>query len=460
MRDRSLRSLAILFLVTSVFVLPYLRGDGNGYYAWLRSPVIDHDLQFRDEFAHGDPAFLATVFDANGNLLPGMSTETDHVRNQWSVGPAVAWALPFLVADIVVLLARALGAHWPADGFSTPYLWLVGWSSALYSSVGLLIAAAIARRFFRQGPVIAGTLAIWLASSLPIYQYFLAFFPFAVGVLAAAGLLLVWLRDGWAWRRWLPIGLLGGFLVSVHPIGVAWLALPAVSLLGLERGSIAERAKAAAFAGAGAIIALLPELIGKAIVNGSPFDTGYQAQWDFLHPHLLRVLVGAEHGLLSWTPVLAVALVGLALVWRRADRRLGIGLVVVFGVMLFIVGAYGTSEQSSYGNRFFVLFTPGFVIGAVAVADALWSRRSLVVGAIGVLMVWNVLFMFQWAWGLVPKRGPVDWSTMARQQFTEAPRELVHAVRLFFTDRGELIRIVQDRDLEQTRSGQDTAGGR
>jgi hypothetical protein len=69
------------------------------------------------------------------------------------------------------------------------------------------------------------------------------------------------------------------------------------------------------------------------------------------------------------------------------------------------------------------------------------------------LVLWNVLFMFQWAWGLAPKRGPVDWGVVARQQVTQAPEEMMRAVRLFFTDRGKLIRIVQEADAENVSSG-------
>src|SRR3954469_6496866 len=97
MRERGMQWLAVLLLLSTLAVLPYLRGDGNGYYAWLRSPVIDHDLQFGDEFARGDPAFLQTVFAPDGSYLPGMITETGYLRDQWSVGPAVLWAPFFLL---------------------------------------------------------------------------------------------------------------------------------------------------------------------------------------------------------------------------------------------------------------------------------------------------------------------------------------------------------------------------
>ena len=450
--------LAIALGISCFAVLPYIRGDGNGYYAWLRSPAIDHDLQFGDEFAHGDPAFLRTVYAPDGSYLPGMITDTGHVRNQWSVGAAILWAPFFLVGHLIVLAGRAVGHQWPEDGWAMPYVWMASFGTAVYASIGLLLSARVARNLFPIGPVVLGTVAVWLASSLPIYQYFLPFMAMACASFVAALLLFVWVRPGWGIRRWGLLGLLAGFLVTVHPVGLAWLALPATSILGLEPGAMRQRVVAVGVAAVGAVLGSLPEFIGKAIVNGSPFDTGYQAQWSFLHPHMLRVLFGAEHGLLSWTPVLLFALVGLGFTWKR-DRRLGIGLVAVFAAMLYLVSVYATAEQSSYGNRFFVLFTPGFVVGASALAAAVWSKRAAAIGVVAALIIWNSLFMFQWAWGLVPKRGAVAWSTMAKQQFTEAPSGMVHAAHLFFTDRAELIRIVQSRDLDQLQSG-DVAGSR
>jgi hypothetical protein len=194
-------------------------------------------------------------------------------------------------------------------------------------------------------------------------------------------------------------------------------------------------------------------MIGKAIVVGSPLDTGYEAQWRFTHPDVFRVLFGADHGALTWTPILVLALAGLVIVSRR-DRRLGLGLAIVLVTMVYLVASYGTYEQSSFGNRFLVWFTPGAVVGLSAMADSVWSaHRRLAVAVLAGLIVWNVLFMFQWSWGLVPKRGPVDWGVMAKQQFTDAPSGLLQAGRLFFTDRAELIRIVQERDIVNLEEG-------
>jgi hypothetical protein len=448
---RSVKVLTAVLLLSPLLVLPYLRGDGNGYYAWVRSPVIDHDLDFENEFLRGDPSFLNAVSE-EGELRPDMYTENGRVRNQWGVGPAVVWAPFVLVAHGVVIAGRAVGLGWPADGYSLPYLWMSAVVTALAASIGLLLSLRVAMTLARMGPAVLGTTAIWLASSLPIYQFLLPFWPFGIAVLVSSALVWVWHRPGWTASRWLTLGALCGFAVSVHPVGVTWSVLPVASLLGLDRGTFGERSRALGWFALGGLAGLIPQLIGKVIVNHSPFDTGYRVSWRFLDPDFFRVLLGADHGAFSWTPVLFLALIGLAIVVRR-DRRLGIGLMVVFAAMVYLIASYGSYEQSSFGNRFLLWFTPGFVIGASALADAAWSRRGLVIGLTSVLVLWNILFMFQWAWGLAPKRGPVDWGVVARQQITEAPEEMMRAVRLFFTDRGELIRIVQEADAENISSG-------
>jgi hypothetical protein len=453
----AVRVLVVALLLSSFLVLPYLRGDGNGYYAWVRSPLIDGDLDFRDEFLRGDPAFVEAVTQDDGRFNADMITDTGLIRNPWGVGPAVVWA-PFVGAGHgVAHLGRVVGLDWAADGYSLPYLWLAAFATALAASTGLFLSFRVASSLTRVGPAVAATIAIWLASPLPIYQYLLPFWPFGIAVGVSAALLCVWHRPGWTWRRWLGLGVLSGFAASVHPIGVAWLLLPAASLVGLDAGTRRERVRGLGWLALGGLVGALPQMVGKAIVIGSPFDTGYREPWRFLRPDLFRVLFGADHGALVWTPVLALALAGLWVVLGR-DRRLALGLLAVFVGMLYLVAAYGSHEQSSFGSRFFVWFTPGFVVGAAAIADLVWSRRALVLGVIVALVAWNGLFMFQWAWGLIPKRGAVDWGVMARQQITEAPSEMVRAVRLFFTDRGELIRIVQEQDRQNISSG-DEAGG-
>ena len=198
---RPVKVLAFLSSLTPLLAFPYLRGDGNGYYAWIRSPMIERDLDFRERVPRGDPAFIDAV------SVNGTSTRHDHrdrrIRNQWGVGPAVVWT-PFVVAGHGVARGSSRRA---STGRRT------GTPSRTCGSrrrVGRWPRrrACSSRTAWRSsltlGPAVLGTVAIWLASPLPIYQYLLAVWPFGIAVGVSAALLWVWRRRGVDLRRLVP----------------------------------------------------------------------------------------------------------------------------------------------------------------------------------------------------------------------------------------------------------------
>ena len=447
--------LAGIFLLTAPLVTPILRGDGVGYYAWLASPTTDFDVDFTDEYRQGDLNFRLNLFEPDGTVQAKWQVPPDGLpMNQWSAGAAIAW-LPFYAAGTVV--SSVLGSS-GEPGFTTAQLWFVGLGSAAMAFGALMIAFKMARTLLGTTPALIGIIGAWLASSLPIYQYFLSFYPFAVGAFVGAALLLVWHRTtGWQARRWLLLGAISGFLVSVHPIAVTWSILPVAGIAGLDPGSRRERLRALIPFAIGGVLGYLPQMGLKWALYGNPLTTGYYSAWDLLTPPVLRELFSPDHGLFSWTPILLVGVVGLFVVARR-DRRLGVGLLLVFAGMLYMAAAYVVDEVSSYGNRFLVVFTVGFAIGLAGAVRWAWERRNpawrwAAAGGVSLMIVWNVLFMFQWGWGMIPKRGPVDWATAIPAQFTTAPREMGHALTLLFTDRTELLRIVQEQDLRNWETG-------
>src|SRR5580704_6649938 len=114
--------LFFLFLLTLPFGNPWVRGDGVGYYAYLRSALIDHDLRFENDYLAANESFVISRVDAQGRLLPRLYTKTGYVENHFTVGPALLWAPVVLAVHGIVLLADHFGAHVSADGYSRPYL--------------------------------------------------------------------------------------------------------------------------------------------------------------------------------------------------------------------------------------------------------------------------------------------------------------------------------------------------
>src|SRR5258708_29935154 len=111
------RPLFFLFLLSLVLLNPWVRGDGVGYYAFARAPLIEHSLDFTKDYQHANESFRGPRLDENNQPRPDFRTPTGHLENHFTVGPAILWMPFLLLAHAGVLLARAFGSSVAADGF-------------------------------------------------------------------------------------------------------------------------------------------------------------------------------------------------------------------------------------------------------------------------------------------------------------------------------------------------------
>src|SRR5581483_794509 len=95
-----------------------IQWNGLGYYAWLRSLLIDGDWDFDNEF---DEHNLYHQYVPP----PTYRTPLDRRANQWSVGPACLWALTVVPGHWVLKALNGGFGPWAADGYSLPYQLLV-----------------------------------------------------------------------------------------------------------------------------------------------------------------------------------------------------------------------------------------------------------------------------------------------------------------------------------------------
>jgi hypothetical protein len=463
------RILLMVFLISIPFVNPWIRGDGVGYYAYVRSLVVDHNLNFEKDWQAANPSFASGRLDANGHLRPDQYTRTGYVNNHFSVGPAILWA-PFLtVAHGLVLIADHFGAQIRADGFSRPYRVTMAVATAFYGFMALLLGFDLARRYIDPWWALLATFGIWFASSLPVYMYLNPSWSHAPSAFSVALFLWYWdrTRNHRTWAAWAVLGLTAGLMMNVYYPTAVMLLLPLMESLVALKQARGEEASARTrellgknflFA-AIAILGLLPTLITKKIIYGSYFNLGYTEHWFWSSPAFFRVCFSAEHGLFTWTPILIPAVVGLIFVCS-IDRLLGFGSLAVFLAYLYLIGCYQNwAGISSFGNRFFVSLTPIFVLGLAAALQRLGrlfhDRRGAFGGecaVVGLFIVWNVAFVFQWGMHLVPPRGPISWKKMAYNQVLVVPVSSAGALRDFIFRRQALMKRIEETDQEEQRS--------
>ena len=464
--------LFFLFLLTLPLVNPWVRGDGVGYYAYLQSPLIDHDLRFGNDYLAANESFVMAHVDAQGRLLPRLYTKTGYVENHFSVGPAILWAPVMIAVHETVLLADHFGAHVVANGYSRPYILAMALTTACYGFLSLFLAFRIARKYFDDPWAFLATVGIWMASSLPIYMYFNPSWSHALSAFTVALFLWYWERTKLQRTagQWAILGLMAGLMGNVYYPNAILLIFPAIEVVHLllakqpDSGQLMVPIRKLALSGGiflGAFfVSLSPTFITRKIIYGSPFETGYPAisTWNWTSPALFKVLFSSDHGMFSWTPVLILAAVGLLFLFKR-DALLGAGSLLTFLAYYYIIASYPDWDGlSSFGNRFFVSLTPIFILGLAALLSSFSSwlgkrTRAVAVACpvLALLIAWNVGFIFQWGTHLVPARGEISWSTMIHNQVVEVPLRLTHSLETYFMHRSEMMQHIEQEDIQQQK---------
>lgn len=464
------KALLLLLIFSLPLVNPWIHGDGVGYYAYAHSLLIDHDLQFENEWRNSNESFAVGRVGPSGQVLASQYTTTQHLDNHFSVGPAILWA-PFLVVVHAAILAlKQFGAHLATDGFSRPYLLTMALSTALYGFLGLWLSFQLARQYVAEKWAFLATVGYWFASSLPVYMYLNPSWSHAHTLFSVALFLWYWNRKRGQRTliQWVVLGLLAALMVNVYYLNLILLMVPGLEAL-VEYGGVLRdprtpgRSASSLLAShllfaAVFLIGMLPTLITRRIIYGGYFETGYPgaSQWFWTQPVLGKVLFSSDHGLLTWTPILVLAILGIVM-FRRFDRKFAFYLWGACLTFYYVMACYVNWDGiTSFGNRFFISLGPIFIIGLAAFfscAARVWrsERKGILITALTVFLfvAWNVGFIFQWGAHLIPVRGNISWRTMTYNQFFVVPGKLWDTAYAYIFSRKQLLQQIEKKDMEE-----------
>lgn len=395
----------ILVFAASIFLVPrrygrLIVGDGIYYYVYLRSAVLDGDLDFTNDytlyqqFNNEDPV-------KKREMLEDHKTPFDKPANYFSVGPALLWAPAFIVTHIFV---RLLGL--PSDGFSYLYEAPLLFLSILYGFIGVLLIYRVAADLFSRFAALVAILGVWLATNVVYYMGVSPSASHVLSLFAVALFVFLWWRgrNGRSRLDWFIWGLSAGLMALVRWQDVLIALLALFEWIAEMRQQTADGGRQATFIGGvvfalGLILAFIPQMLAWQILYGAlltaPQGTGF---FQLTRPEILNVWFSTKRGLFTWTPLILLAVIGFIPLYRK-NRILGASAIAIFIAETYvnsIVNDWWGGE--AFGARRFISLMPFFALGLAALVDAVQARisKTVIVAALGVLMVWNLLFIFQY----------------------------------------------------------------
>ena len=437
----AIAAVTLACLLAFLLTIPLPRADGQlvgsdgvYYYVYLPSLLLDGDLDFSDEYAYFfayDPAKL--------DRLLSNPTPRGVPPNQWPIGPAILWSPFFLLAHLLAHLLNSLGAHISTSGYGYFYQAFVLSGNILYGGAGVWLTYLFVRELATEKAALTSTVLIALAGNLVYYMTAEPYMSHTLSAFASGLFFYTWLRrrnrpGGWTA---LLYGLLGGLMALIRPQDGLFLTLPFLARLpsawrGLragEKGPALELLRDALVAVSAALLLFAPQMVVWGQLYGNYFRSPYTYQehpvlFYWLSPRLGAVLFSAFRGLFTWHPIFLLALVGLALTYRR-DRSFALLGGLGFIAQWYIISAWHNWVQGdAFGGRMFIVCTPIFVLGLAHLIE--WVTRrwswSPVFTLGGLLLMWNFLLFVEYRFGLATAQRSPTWYdlTVGRVAFAVA----------------------------------------
>lgn len=442
----------VLFLGALVLYVPLfaprLVSDGAMYHEMLRSLVYDSDLNLDNEREFYTWQYVP-LFPTYG--VGDAFKDTGYPKSLFNIGPALFWSPLFIVAKGLAWLLHELDPAIDNDGYSFPERLSVAITSLPLAIGGMLLTLRLLRTF-RSGatppsssdPVLAedltlclpATVVMVLASPLPAFVLVAPTFSHPLSYLLTSAFLVVGLETFGRTRsreQDLLLGLCAGLAALVRTQCLFLLVLLALEPVARLRAAAERRREALALLrsygriGAAAFLAFSPQLASNLVMFGKLMtDPQGEGGMRWLSPQLGRMMTDAKSGLLTTSPFLVLAALGLPLLLRR-DAPRGAALLLTFSVQLYLNAVRRDPLGVGFGMRRFIEVLPLLTLGF---AELLWlvrARRALVAAGLlagGLLSAWNLLLMAQYYLSDLSQ----PWARLTRLQI--AQRNLALAPQL------------------------------
>jgi hypothetical protein len=351
-------SLVILAVLLTCFLAldrPLIRSDGLAYFMWLQSVARDHDL---------DLANQASQFAALNSYQAFYNEQTGQYASVFPYGSAFLYLPTYWLASAANQLP-VFHVHDPYflqhQGATFPYSFFLMLGTNLFALLAVLVAFLSATRLASPLAALISSLALFLATPLLYYATIEPYMAHVPGTLLVALVvyILVWHRERTA--CWFAMGLLLGIALLVR-WQLALYAVP-VGLLALTKRQWQK---------------LCGLILGFALLAwhlpfswqrmfGSPWvvPAAIQGQQAFLSGpvYVKEVLLSPERGLFLWSPLVLLALIGLALLFRK-HPALSITLILMFVLQVLMnASLFDWGGGWAFGMRRMTELYPVWVVG-------------------------------------------------------------------------------------------------
>lgn len=360
----------IIFLAHLFITGNAVYGDGRYYYSTTRSLVIDKNLEYSNEY--------------NYYKISEFKTPTGYWANKYAPGASIFWVPTFFIIHLFV----------QNDGFSLPYQITTGLTTIIFTMIGLYFLYQTLVLYFSPRVSWFAVLITLFGTNLFYYSAFDVINSHGISF-AFSSLYFYLLFNKSLSKKWFLLGLVIGIAALIRTQDVI-LALPAVIFLILENKSKAVKLKALILFILGSFITFIPQIYFWLRIYGTFYKSPYLNEIEgfaFLKPQIFGVLFNNDSGLVVWTPIVFLGILGLFII-----RNLKIKNLFLFTVLaeFYLIASWSSWNQGgSFGTRMLISVLPLVAFGFAQLLNNLKdARRPLVFLLISAVVNTSLIITF------------------------------------------------------------------
>ncbi|MEK6837694.1 MAG: glycosyltransferase family 39 protein [Nanoarchaeota archaeon] len=406
------------FLATGFIIY----NDGMGYYVWVRSIVIDKDLNFSNEWSFYNSSYSKFSNEPRGINAPTEITPKGYMGNLYPIGNSVMWAPFFLTAHLASSVLNSLGFPIQADGYNALYEIAIGAASLVYGFLGMLLIYKFCRKWFGRRTSLLATIAIWYGTAVFWYNAIEPSLSHTNSLFLNTLFIYFWHSTlGKRTKiQWLLLGLIAGTIYLVRQQDILIVLLPVFETLKQLlskidfhqiRKMIAERV----MFGLGLLINLFPQmLIWKKTYGSYLLNTYYYKYYDTGHFEFFRIMENIQNFLTypsggMWRmPLLLLSIAGVFLFARKV-KGVAWYFLILAAAQIYLTFSW-TGWINGYGIRHLIGISPLLALGAAEVIQRLRSvlGTKLTYAALALLIAANFLNMILVLMAQVVTKTPIQ----------------------------------------------------
>ncbi len=361
-----------------------LKQDVVQYYSYVPATFIYGDLSMA--YARTSPFWQDKIW--------GYMTEEGAYVQKYTMGLAIMYTPFFFAGHATAQLSSA-----PADGYSWPYELWIQIGSVFYLFLGLLILRKLLRHYFSDQITAITLLTLVLCTNLFYYSVAQGPMPHVYIFFLLSLFLHLTLRfhNNPTWKLAFFLALTGGMIVLVRPNHLLVWMIPV--LYGLNREKLhwwrLHWQKVLVWP-LGVLLVAAPQLIYWHHFTGDwVFYTYGEEGFFFDQPALLKAWFGFRKGWLIYTPVMALALVGMFRL-HRITKEWTLAFAAFFITSTYVLVSWWCWWYGgSFGQRAFIDLFPVLAFGLAALLTAICSRTRIFYPVLGLIALLGVLNAFQ-----------------------------------------------------------------